>query len=45
MSFSLLDSVLAFLKMPFLWIGFGSVFLLWAVPKIWMICQDAFKKG
>lgn len=45
MDISLLDGLWAFLKMPFIWIGFGSMFLLWAVPKVYIILQDAFKKG
>ena len=42
---SLLESVWAFLKMPFIWIGFGSMFFLWLVPKLYILCERAFKKG
>ena len=42
---SLLDSFLALLKMPWVYFGFGSMFLLWLVPKVWGLCQQAFKKG
>lgn len=45
MEISLLDSFCSFLKMPFLWVGFGSAFLLWLVPKVYVLCQNAFKKG
>lgn len=45
MGISFLESLWAFFKMPFVWIGFGSMFLLWAVPKLYILCQRAFKEG